>query len=192
MLGIMILSITFHKAMLLPFVAFLVSRYLIRSEKKALLFWILTIPVSLLFRGALENFAELIFSNNSILKDERASVFFSEEGQKYQVSGQFRIDFVLYSALAIIIGYWAIVKKGLQNQLYSHLFITYIIANGIWILLIYAPYTNRIAYLSWFIMPIVLVAPFISDVRFPIKNKKIKLIYVMYGSLVFTLIMELI
>lgn len=190
MLGIMILSITFHKAMLLPFVAFLVSRYLIRSEKKALLFWILTIPVSLLFRGALENFAELIFSNNSILKDERASVFFSEEGQKYQVSGQFRIDFVLYSALAIIIGYWAIVKKGLQNQLYSHLFITYIIANGIWILLIYAPYTNRIAYLSWFLMPIILTVPFISDLRFNISKNKEKLIYVIYGSLAFTLIME--
>jgi hypothetical protein len=192
MFGLMVLSITFHKGMLLPFFAFLASRYVIKSENNVLLFWMITIPVSLLFRDALGNFAELVFSSDTIVQDDRASVYFSEEGQKYQVSGQFRIDFIIYSAIAILIGYWTILKKGFKNQLYSQLFRTYVIANGLWILLIYAPYTNRIAYLSWFLMPIILMFPFISDFRQSIHKNKIKLIFVIYGSLAFTLILEFI
>jgi len=192
MYSLMILSITFHKAMLLPLLAYLISFLVIKNEKKVLLFWVLCTPISLLFRGTLENFTELIFSSDSIIQDERASTYFSEESQKYKVSGQFRLDFILYSAIAIFVGYWAIIKKGFQNQFYSLLFRTYVIANGIWILLIYAPYTNRIAYLSWFLMPIILTVPFVSDLRFKIANNKQKLIYVIYGSLAFTLIMEFI
>jgi hypothetical protein len=189
---IIILSISFHKAMLLPFVAFLISSFVIKDNKKALYFWLLTIPISLLFRDILENFAELIFSSDTVIQDDRASTYFSEEGQKYKVSGQFRWDFIIYSGAAVFVGYWAILKKKLSNPLYTLIFRTYIIANGMWILLIYAPYTNRVAYLSWFLMPIVLTVPFISDIRDSISNNKKKLIYVIYGSLLFTIFMELI
>jgi hypothetical protein len=178
--------------MLLPFVAFLISSFVIKDNKKALYFWLLTIPISLLFRDILENFAELIFSSDTVIQDDRASTYFSEEGQKYRVSGQFRWDFIIYSGVAVFVGYWAILKKKLSNPLYTLIFRTYIIANGMWILLIYAPYTNRVAYLSWFLMPIVLTVPFISDIRDSISNNKKKLIYVIYGSLLFTIFMELI
>jgi hypothetical protein len=191
MYSIMVLSITFHKGMLLPFLALLFSSFIIKSEKNALIFWLLTIPLSLFFRGFLENIAETIFSSDTIVQDERAAIYFTDEGHKYRVSGQFRIDFIVYSAVAIMIGYWAIVKKKLVNKFYGLLFRTYIIANGTWILLIYAPYTNRIAYLSWFLMPIILSVPFISKLDNPISNNKQKLIYIIYGSLLFTLIMEL-
>lgn len=190
MYAIMILSVTFHKAMLLPLFAYLVSAFVLKTEKRALIFWVVSIPLSLLFRSLLENFTELIFSSDSIIQDDRASTYFSEgAAQKYQVSGEFRIDFIIYSAVAIFIGYWAIVKKGFSNTLYKNLFRTYLVANGLWILLIYAPFTNRIAYLSWFLMPIILTTPFISDT---IHKNKIKLIYVIFGSLAFTLIMEFI
>jgi hypothetical protein len=192
MYSIMILSITFHKAMLLPLLAFIMSSSVIKNEKRVLLFWVLCIPSSLLFRETLEDFTKLLFVSDTIVQDDRALTYFTEEGQKYRVSGQFRIDFVLYSTIAIFIGYWAIVKKNFKNQFYRILFRTYVIANGIWILLIYAPYTNRIAYLSWFLMPIILTVPFISYLRFYISRNKEKLIYVIYGSLAFTLIMELI
>jgi hypothetical protein len=189
---IIILSISFHKGMLLPFVAFLISSFVLKDNKKALYFWLLTIPISLLFRDILENFAELIFSSDTVLQDDRASTYFSEEGQKYRVSGQFRWDFIIYSGVAVFVGYWAILKKKLSNPLYTLIFRTYLIANGMWILLIYAPYTNRVAYLSWFLMPIVLTVPFISEKRESISNNNKKLIYVVYGSLLFTIFMEFI
>ncbi|WP_019037077.1 EpsG family protein [Psychroflexus tropicus] len=190
MFALMILSVFFHKAMLLSFFAYLVSVFIIKIEKKALVFWIISIPLSLLFRNQLENLTEFVFSTDSIIQDERASTFFSDEGQNQLVSGQFRIDFIIYSAIAIFIGYWAIVKKEFSNTLYRLLFRTYVIANGIWILLIYAPYTNRIAYLSWFLMPIILTVPFISDLSIDILRNKEKLIYVIYGSLAFTIFMQ--
>ena len=192
MYAIMLLSVSFHKAMLLPLLAFVMSSFVLKKEKYALLFWLFCIPISLFFRSSLESFAELIFSSDTVVQDDRASTYFSEEGQKYRVSGQFRVDFIIYSASAIFIGYWAILKKKYQNSFYKLLFRTYLIANGIWILLIYAPYTNRIAYLSWFLMPIIITAPFISDIRHTIPKNKSKLIYVIFGSLAFTLIMEFI
>jgi len=192
MYALMLLSITFHKAMLLPFLAFLGSGFFIKSERKALLFWLVTIPISILFRGFLENLVELIFSGDSIIQDKRAVIYFSKEAESLKYETGFRIDFVLYSAVAIFIGYWAIIKKGLENKLYRQLFRTYVIANGIWILLIYAPYTNRIAYLSWFLMPIIVTVPFISEIKSQISNNKQKLIYVLYGGLIFTLIMQFI
>lgn len=190
MYALMLLSITFHKAMILPFLAFLCSGFFIKSEKKALVFWVVAIPLSIFFRGILENIAQLIFSNESIIQDKRAVIYFSKEAESLKYETGFRIDFVLYSAVAIFIGYWAVIKKGLTNPLYRQLFRTYVIANGIWILLIYAPYTNRIAYLSWFLMPIILTVPFISEIKSNISNNKQKLIYVLYGSLIFTLYMQ--
>ena len=187
---LMVLSITFHKGMLLPLLAFLASGWLIKSEKKALIFWLVTIPVSLFFRNALGDFTELIFAGDSIIQDKRAFIYFSNKAESLTYETGFRVDFILYSVVPIFIGYWAIIKKGLDNQLYRQLFRTYVMANGIWILMIYAPYTNRIAYLSWFLMPLLLTVPFISDIKLYISNNKQKLIYVLYGSLIFTLIMQ--
>ena len=190
MYGLFVLSVTFHKGMLLPLFAFVLTNF-IKSPKKLLLFWIASIPISLLIGENIESIVLSIFSSQSFIQDERALTYFLEKSSIEKVAGQFRIDFILYSAVAVFVGYWGVLKKGLENQLYRQIWSLYVISNAIWILLIYAPYTNRIAYLSWFIMPVVLVAPFISDVKFSIKNKKTKLLYVMYGSLAFTLIMEL-
>jgi hypothetical protein len=187
---LMILSITFHKAMILPFLAFIASDFILVNNKKTLYFWMICLPISLLFRGTLENIAELIFSSDTLIQDERATIYFSEEGQKYDVSGQFRWDFILYSSIAVFIGYWSITKKALEDNLYQMLFRTYTISNAIWILLIYAPFTNRIAYLSWFLMPIVLTVPFIIGRSSDAKLNKKKLIYILYGSLFFTIFMN--
>jgi hypothetical protein len=38
---------------------------------------------------------------------------------------------------------------------------TYLLANAVWVLLIHASFSNRFAYLSWFMMPWLLVYPFL-------------------------------
>lgn len=76
----------------------------------------------------------------------------------------FRIDFVLYSAMPILVGYWAVYKKRLQlSKIYTCLLNLYMTLNGTWMLCMYASFTNRIAYLSWFLYPIVLIYPFINE-----------------------------
>ncbi|HMQ45454.1 MAG TPA: EpsG family protein, partial [Mariniflexile sp.] len=43
---------------------------------------------------------------------------------------------------------------------------TYLICNGFWILVIKANYSNRFAYLSWFMMALVIVYPFLKQTFF--------------------------
>lgn len=75
----------------------------------------------------------------------------------------FRVDFVLYSAMPIIVGYWAIFKKKINNIKYDRILSTYLFLNGIWLLCMYAGFTNRIAYLSWFLYPFVLIYPVLDN-----------------------------
>ena len=71
----------------------------------------------------------------------------------------FRWDFVLYSASAVFAGYYFIIKRGFKDSFYTHLWGTYMIANAFWILVIRANFSNRFAYLSWFLMAIVIAYP---------------------------------
>jgi hypothetical protein len=47
------------------------------------------------------------------------------------------------------------------DPFYARLVNTYLLTNAVWILVIHANFSNRFAYLSWFMMPWVLVYPFI-------------------------------
>jgi hypothetical protein len=48
-----------------------------------------------------------------------------------------------------------------SDPFYARLVNTYLLANAIWVLLINANFSNRFAYLSWFMMPWVLLYPFV-------------------------------
>lgn len=74
----------------------------------------------------------------------------------------FRADFVLYSTMPILVGCWAIFKKKIDNLKYNRILSIYMFINGLWLLCMYAGFTNRIAYLSWFMYPIVLVYPLLD------------------------------
>ena len=187
----LVLSVGFHKGMLLPLFGFFMSA-IVKSPKKLVIIWLISVPLSYAFAKNMESFALLVFGEDTWLHDDRAQGYFSGDYAMKKVAGQFRIDFIIYSAVGVFLGYWAIVKKGFNDTLYRKIWSSYVIANSIWIWLTYVPYTNRIAYLSWFIMPVILTAPFISEIRSSIGNNKIKLFYVMYGSLAFTILMEVI
>lgn len=95
--------------------------------------------------------------------------FADEKGQSYLlVSGAdgymtgFRIDFILYSVVPVIIGYITIIKNKIHDEKYEFLLRNYLLTNSVWMLCMYASFTARIAYLSWFMYPIVLIYPFIS------------------------------
>lgn len=114
-----------------------------------------------------------------------------EQGQSY-LEGQefgkgFRLDFILYSAMPVLVGYYAIFKKKIQSKAYNIVLCLYLITNSIWMLCMYAEFTNRIAYLSWFQYPIVLIYPFLKE-NWGINQYKI-LRKVAYAHLAFTLFM---
>lgn len=181
----MIISISFHKSMLLPTIAYLLSKYA-NNTKYLIYVWSVSIIVSFFFGSNLELYVSNIFDFIGF-QDQRIDNIYADELDGQFVKRGFRIDFILYSFVAIILGNYYTLKKGFKDELYSRLLNTYIFTNATWILLIYVNYTNRIAYLSWFLMPIILIYPLIKDLK--LKNKIWWVISVIMGSLIFTLIM---
>lgn len=83
------------------------------------------------------------------------------EGAKFSSTG-FRYDFLAYSAAAVYTGWYFIFKKKYNDKIYINLYNTYLICNAFWILVIRANFSNRFAYLSWFMMGLVIIYPFLK------------------------------
>jgi hypothetical protein len=113
------------------------------------------------------------------------------EGGNDGTKGGFRIDFIIYSAAPVVVGWCAVFKKNIElSSLYKKLLCLYLCLNGIWMLCMYASFTNRIAYLSWFLYPIVLIYPFLHEQWGENRYRIFSL--VMLGHLGFTLFMNIV
>lgn len=100
----------------------------------------------------------------------------------------FRLDFVIYSAMPVVMGYFVKFKYNLVDKLYDTMLNIYLTCNGVWMLCMYAQFTNRIAYLSWFMYPILLIYPCyaIADENHPLVKAR-KMVVLLH--LAFTLFM---
>ncbi|TQD33494.1 EpsG family protein [Haloflavibacter putidus] len=185
--ALMLLAITFHKSMLLPMAAYIFASFY-NNTKVLMLVWLGAIPVSLVVGQELETLISGIFTSDTVIADERALTYFSGDDKDLYTEQRFRLDFVIYSAIPILLAYWQLFKNKYKNKLFTFLINIYLIANTAWILLIYVPYTNRLAYLSWFLMPVILIFPFITIKEFKSNNKVIG--FILFGSLIFSLLMQ--
>ncbi|MDE6331912.1 MAG: EpsG family protein, partial [Muribaculaceae bacterium] len=95
-----------HRTSILPCAMLFLSAYWIRNFKTAYIFWLLSIVISLVAGGFVTSFfVGLGFD------DRMAHYLTQHEVDKLATIG-FRWDFLLYSAMPIILGYYVIVKKG--------------------------------------------------------------------------------
>lgn len=176
----LLLSLGFHHAMVLPIVAFICC-LLLRRPKVYLYIWIL----SLIIAAAHITFFQSILGS---FADESGAEYLTVSELGYR-SG-FRLDFIIYSAAPVVLGYYIIKKFKYNSRTYNLLYSTYLLTNAVWMLCMYASFTNRIAYLSWLMLPIVLTYPFF-DTNF-IKNQYQKINVVAWGNLGFTIMMQVI
>lgn len=157
MIAIMLLSLSFHKTLTLPIAAFALT-YLNSNPRYYLAFWFLSIGMSVALGGFWENFfAGLGFGDDrtSYLTSQANAAEFSRTG--------FRWDFLLYSATAVFSGWYFIFKKNFEDKFFNQLFCTYLLANAFWVLVIRANFSNRFAYLSWFMLGLVIIYPLLKD-----------------------------
>lgn len=156
-LGIVALSIGVHASMALVLGACIIAMYF-RKTQIYCTAWLFCIFLSLIATEPLkELFAFLVDDNRMSLYLENTA---TDDGM-FSKSG-FRWDFILYSSVPIVLGYYAIVKKGVQDATYTFLINVYIIANSFWCLINSAAYSNRFAYLSWFLMPVLICYPLVK------------------------------
>ena len=175
-------AIGFHKSAILPIITMFFTYY-VSKPKYMYIAWLGAIVVSLAIGGYIDNLL------SSISYDERlAANLQGDDADGVIMEHRFRWDFLLYSSMPILLGWYTIFKRQLYDKTYLLLLGTYIYANSFWVLAIRAIFSNRIAYLSWFIYPIVLAYPLF---HFPVfkKNHSEITAWILLGHFVLTTIL---
>lgn len=170
-----------HKSCML-IIATATGALFFRNTKLNISFWLICIVLGLLFQEQFKS----VFSG--LIDDERMAGYLNQDVSNDIFSNTgFRWDFLLYSSLPIIIGWYITSKQKIKDKSYTFILHTYIFSNAFWVLINTAAYSNRFAYLSWFIYPIVLIYPF-CKFQF-IKNQSLIFGLVLIGMTAFTYIM---
>lgn len=153
---LVLVSWGFHHSMILPVVAFVLS-YCYKKPKIFFYGWVFCMLMAALH----VSFFQVLFAG--LTSDERAvDYLIADSSSGWEGKAGFRLDFILYSAMPVLVGYYAIFKKNIKSDMYNILLKTYLTSNAIWMLCMYVQFNNRIAYLSWFLYPIVLIFPLLN------------------------------
>lgn len=156
MVLLMVAAEGMHKSALLPIATFLVAGFYAQPWVYGAA-WVGALMLSLSIGERLSNF---FVGMTALGDDERLSNYTGNVGFGADKGG-FRPDFVLYSIVPVMIA-WALAGPAAKNdRFYRRLVCAYLLANAFWLVVMYAAYSNRFAYLSWFMMPWVIIYPFI-------------------------------
>lgn len=206
---VLVLAFGIHRSTALPIIAFFVASYLIKSPKFAIGFWVASIGLSLVLGGFFTNFFMGLGFD-----DRMTSYATSMEQNKDQFSQTgFRWDFLLYSAMPVWLTWYICKKVDEERALYGEtleeietgvpgagriadahsmrvfyiLSTTYMLANSFWVMVNRAAFSNRFAYLSWFMYPVVIAYAVIRLHIWEDQDKKAGLILAAHAG--FTIVM---
>jgi hypothetical protein len=164
--------------------------YIFPRPKPMFYFWLFSIIISYYMGNYISDFfMSLGFDDR--LTDYLTGAEIEREMEQFSQTG-FRWDFLLYSSMPIIMGWYIIFKRRVKVDLnYILLLGVYIYSNAFWVMVIRASFSNRFAYLSWFIYPLVLAYPLL---KFAIWKKKqgLRTGFILMAHFGFTFVMWLI
>lgn len=147
-----------HRSTLLPIAATFAGIFLIRDVRYAIIFWMASIFISLLAGDTISSFfASLGF-------DDRMTEYTTARGIDMRLFSRtgFRWDFLLYSAAPIVMAWYVCVKRQIRDNWYDVICTAYCLCNAFWVMVIRVAFSNRFAYLSWFLFPVVIAYPLIN------------------------------
>lgn len=156
MVSLMLLAISMHKSAALPAVAFIVATICPRP-------WLFAVGWSVCLVSSIlvgERLSAILANFIPIGDDERLSTYLLSSGLGGDRGG-FRADFILYSIVPVLISYALAGPAARRDIFYRKIVCCYLLSNATWLLMMYAAFSNRFAYLSWFMMPWVAIYPFI-------------------------------
>lgn len=187
-IALFVLALGVHQSMLIPLVMYIFTSFY-KNTKYIFLFWLLCIPLSLILGKQLESF----FLSLGFGDADKIQGYFVEDEEileEFSAIG-FRWDFLLYSISGVFTGLYFIFKKEFEDEFYRHIINLYLMTNAFWILVIRANFSNRFAYLSWFLLGVVIIYPFLKRMFFKEQHQilgKIILAYFLftYVLMIFT------
>lgn len=191
LIGLSLCFIAFgvHRSSVLPVVSFFLGMTILKNCKVNMILWVSCIVFSLIIgTGLQEGVMNLLMESD--FKDPRILQYLGQEAGNVFLRTGFRWDFIIFSSLPILVGIYVISKVKPIDKTYQLLLNTYIIANMFWVLVNRAPFSDRFAYLSWFIYPVVVVYPFLKvNIISHQSSIMCKLLLIVTG---FTLLMKLV
>ena len=174
----LVISFGFHHSLELSIAAFIACLFY-KNTKVYFYVWIISLILAILH----VSYFQTLFAS-----------FTDNHGARYLLTNEdswvtgLRLDFVAYSFAPIVLGWWISKKKEFQNS-YQFVFNVYLLMNSIWLLCMYASYTNRIATLSWSLFPVIILMPLLND---KVADNQYKVLsWFVIGQLSFTLLMAI-
>ena len=176
------IAINCHGSSLLPVVAMMFA-YFIKYTKLMFYIWGLSVLISLGIGQSLNN----VFMAFGL--DERMMHYMTleetSETEAAIAAARFRWDFLIYSFMPILLGWYCVFKKKICDLNYHLLLGTYIYSNAVWVIIIRVPFSNRFAYLSWFLYAIVLAYPLFKFHLWRNQGRRVAMIMMAHVSFTF-------
>lgn len=182
-LFLMFCAVGIHRSIVLPSASALMTLYVVKDTKWAFRFWLVSIALSLVLGNAVAQFfAALGFDNR--LEDYYQGQFKEGNIERFSSVG-FRWDFWLYSAAPVVMIWYVTRFRHFTEIGYTMIANTYLLCNAFWIIVIRSSFSNRFAYLSWFIYPLVIVYPLLRMNLWKDQDRKTAIIYFLYSGFMF-------
>lgn len=180
---LMFLAFSIHRSIMLPTAAAVASVFFIKDTKIVLRFWVASIFISLAAGPLVESFfAALGFDDRM---SQYSSTNATEQSQSQFSQTGFRWDFLFYSVFPVIFTWYLTQRRKFSDSVFNIIANTYLLCNAFWIMVIRSSYSNRFAYLSWFIYPIVIAYPLLRMNIWKDQDRKTALILFFYSGFTF-------
>lgn len=179
-LGVLISLVAFgvHRTVLLPILGFCGGLIFSRKPIVAFYIWIGALVISFIETESIIKFLQ------SLNFDDRfASYTMNDKDLSIFSRSGYRWDFLLYGLPPILCAFYFIEIKKESDTWYNILSCTYILANAAWVVLNQVSFSDRFAYLSWFLYPVIVAYPFLN---LPVwENQDRKIGYCLIGYMLF-------
>lgn len=177
-IALSVFAILVHNSVLVLVAGFFLTKYY-QNFKVYIWVWLAFLALSSV--NALNPIVSFLSSHTGEIGDRIAEYTYDADestADLYRNVG-FRIDFILYSALAIIYSRWIIYKQKYDDLFYKRLSCTYIIVNCLWLVMIRVPYADRFALLSWSLISLIILYPYMNPYnRLPFNKKVITVAFI--------------
>ena len=161
-----ILAVLFHKSLILP-VLFYILISILPLKINYIYFWIACLILTIAVSGI-----GIILGLYLEDGDTRINRYLTDESESYEAG--FKLNFLIYSIAPILYGKY--ILKKFNEPIYLKILNLYILVNAFWLLVIRLPFTDRIAYLSWFLIPFIFIYPLSKQRIFKNQNRVIAVI----------------
>lgn len=161
---VILCSLSIHKSMAIPIAAYAVANYL-KNLRFVESFWLFCLFISILDIDIASLFEQLSFVDSRVMSYAETK---GEYVSDYSKMG-FRPDFVIYSLLPVYIANIWMKRYNYYSDFYGRIYRAYLFANSVWLLSMRVNFADRIAYLSWFMIPVLTLYPLLSG-ELKIKN----------------------